>query len=453
MSYVTLIPGILCAVVLFQGGLRSAFLNVLLPVMLLLPTNFFLQITHLPDLNFLDITLIVMGVWMLAMEMPAWKYTPLDLVVVLFVFTCGYSEFTIYGGWRVLALAVIEGLFTYMAAKLLLGDPEFRLAVMRRFMILVALASLIGTIEYFLKVNPYRSFWSGFYPGQWIGGATQVRWGFGRMAGPYFQSEFAGIIILTALMFSLWEARWRVKPPRGGRLPKLPTAARYARLLVLALATALFMTQARGPWIGSIIAVMVAWVGLAKLPARRGALLLFALAVASVPIYQFTTEYTSGKRTDYGSERETAQYRAELLSNYIPIAQAGGLWGYGRQFAAVGGQDSIDNEYLFVWIVQGSVGAATFVILVAAAFRAFLRLGLRGNTIRERHLGFTLLGILLGVGFTVSTVWLGAQSFEVVFLLVGLSQVVQPEPLPRLTGAARLSAAAPVLAPVIRVYT
>ncbi len=448
MSYITLLPGIICVLVLLRGGLRSAFLNVLLPVLLLLPTNFFLQITHLPDLNFLDITLLVMGMWMLVMEMPDWKYTALDLVVLVFIFTCGYSEYTIYGGWRVLALAVIEGLFTYMAVKLLLGDPQLRTAAMRRFVILVAIASLIGAVEYFLKVNPYRLFWSRFYPDQWIGEATQVRWGFGRMAGPYYQSEFAGMIILTALLFSVWEARWRSSLNQL-QLPTLPTAMKYARLLLLTLAASLFMTQARGPWIGSVIGMLVAWVGLAKQPARRGVFLLVVVAIASVPIYQFTTEYASGKRTDYGSERETAQYRAELLSNYIPVAQEGGLWGYGRQFAAVGGQNSIDNEYLFIWIVQGSVGAATFVILVITAIKSFLRLGLRGPTMRERHLGFTLLGILLGLGFTVSTVWLGAQSFEIFFFLLGLSEVIRPEPqafaLPRLTGLPT--------GPVIRVYT
>jgi hypothetical protein len=449
MSYITLLPGIICFLVLLRGGLRSAFLNVFLPVLLLLPTNFFLQITHLPDLNFLDITLLVMGAWMLVMEMPGWKYTAVDLVVLVFIFTCGYSEYTIYGGWRVLALAVIEGLFTYMAVKLLLGDPQMRTAAMRRFVILVSLASVIGAAEYFLKINPYRLFFGRFYPDQWIGEATQVRWGFGRMAGPYYQSEFAGMIILTALLLSVWEARWRSSPNRL-KLPTLPAAAvKYPRLLLLTLAASLFMTQARGPWIGSMIGILVAWVGLARQPARRGVFLLAAVAIASVPVYQFTVDYTSGKRTDYGSERETAQYRAQLLSNYIPVAQEGGLWGYGRQFAAVGGQDSIDNEYLFVWIVQGSVGAGAFVILVITAIKSFLWLGLRGPTTRERHLGFTLLGILLGLGFTVSTVWLGAQSFEIFFFLLGLSQVIRPEPqalaLPRLTGLPT--------GPVIRVYT
>jgi len=52
--------------------------------------------------------------------------------------------------------------------------------------------------------------------------------------------------------------------------------------------------------------------------------------------------------------------------------------------------------------------------------------GLRTHSARDRHLLFSLLGVLLGMAFTLTTVWLGAQSFELLFLLVGWSQVIRP---------------------------
>jgi hypothetical protein len=41
---------------------------------------------------------------------------------------------------------------------------------------------------------------------------------------------------------------------------------------------------------------------------------------------------------------------------------------------------------------------------------------------RERHFATTLLGIFLGLTFTLTTVYLGSQSYELMFLVMGWSQ-------------------------------
>jgi hypothetical protein len=431
MPYITLIPGIVCILVMFRSGTRSAFLNVLLPVLLLFPTNFFLMITHLPNLTFVDVTLLVLGLGLAAMDLPRWKFSRMDLYVVLFIFSCGYSEWVHYAAWRAGALAVMEGLVPYMAAKLLLGEPRMAIETIKRFVILVAIASLVGMYEFLFKRNPYSYVWSHFYPGQWGFAGTQIRWGFGRMSGPYTQSELAGIIIMAALLLALWLMRWTPKgtwfgdpasTAGGVRDRKLPRA----KMVMLLLALSLYMTQARGPWIGTMVALAVASIGRAQRPGRRAIILLTFFVVVGIPAYQFGKDYLSGPRTDYGSEKETAQYRAELIDNYIPLAESGGAWGLGRMVPIVHGQTSIDNEYLFVWLVQGYVGLATFLLIVIEAAVAFSRTGTRAAAARDRQLLFGLLGILLGMAFILTTVWLGAQSFELLFLLAGWSQVIQP---------------------------
>jgi hypothetical protein len=431
MPYITLIPGIVCIFVLLRSGTRSAFLNVALPVLLLFPTNFYLIITHLPNLTFVDVTLLVLGLGLIAMDLGRWKFSRMDLYVVLFIFSCGYSEWVHYAAWRAGALAVMEGLVPYMAAKLLLGQPRMTIETVKRFVLLVAAASVVGMYEFVFKRNPYSYFWSHFYPGQWGYASTQIRWGFGRISGPYTQSELAGTILMAAFLLALWLMRW---PPRGrwfGRPDPLPGAVADSQLprtktVMLLVALSLYMTQARGPWIGTMVALAVASIGRARRPMRRAVILVTFFVVVGIPAYQFGKDYLSGPRTDYGSEKETAQYRAELIDNYIPLAEGGGAWGLGRMVPIVGGQTSIDNEYLFIWLVQGYIGLTTFLLILIEAAVAFWRAGMKAPSERDRQLLFGLLGILLGMAFIVTTVWLGAQSFELFFLLAGWSQVIRP---------------------------
>jgi hypothetical protein len=419
MPYVTLIPGLLCIAAILKWGTHRAFLNVVLPALLLLPCNFFLEITHLPHLDFLDVTLLPLGFAMLVMNIPEWRFSLTDLLVLVFVFSCGYSEWTHFGFWRTGALAIIEGLFPYMAGKLLMVQPGMGLRTTRRFIVLLAFSALFAMPEFFFRKNPYDSFWIRFYPGQWGDAETQIRWTFGRMAGPFVQSEFAGMILFTGVLLALWFLRWHGRDRDGRRVSP--------KLVLVILVLGFLMTLARGPWIGSLLALAIASIGLAQRPARRAAIVVGLLIVVGIPTYEFAQNYSGGPRTDYGSERETAQYRAELIDNYIPLAESGGPWGYGRSIPIVAGQGSIDNEYLFVWLVQGYVGLVSLLLLLLGGSFILIRRGLKTDIAEERHFLFTLLAILLGIAFTVTTVWLGGQSFELLFLLLGWTQAVRSE--------------------------
>jgi cell division protein FtsW (lipid II flippase) len=186
------------------------------------------------------------------------------------------------------------------------------------------------------------------------------------------------------------------------------------------------MTQARGPWIGAVVGFGIASVGRARFPLRR-ALLLGVLGITvGIPAYLAVKQYTSGPRTDFGSEKETAQYRAELIDNYVPVAEAGGAWGWGRSFPIIGGQLSIDNDFLLVWLVQGSVGIGSLLLLYFESAVKFFRVGLKTRSFQDRYLVFSLLGILVSMAVTLGTVALFAQAYQLLFLLFGWSQAIRP---------------------------
>jgi hypothetical protein len=196
------------------------------------------------------------------------------------------------------------------------------------------------------------------------------------------------------------------------------------RLLIAVLAITLFMTQARGPWIGTILALSIASIGLAKKPGRRALLVLTLAVLVGVPGYLMLKEYSSGRRTDYGSEKETAQYRQQLMDNYIPLVQQGGMWGWGVNFPRLGGQTSIDNEYLLVSIIQGYAGLTGFVLLLLETVGHLIKTGFAVTSKRDRHFVFSLLGIVLGFAFILATVYLGLQTYPLFFLMIGWSQAV-----------------------------
>ena len=221
----------------------------------------------------------------------------------------------------------------------------------------------------------------------------------------------------------MWLRNQNYQLPDGRKIPVISPLK--LKLILLSLAGALYMTLSRGPWIGAIISLCIASIGKAKKPLRR-AIIVFGLILAiGIPAYLAGKDYVSGPRTDYGSERETAQYRAQLIDNYIPIAKLGGPWGWGYGFPIISGQTSIDNQYLFIWIIQGYIGLFAFCVLLVESMISFMWLGIKAKSVPDRYFVFTLLGIVLGQAFTIATVYLDAQPRVLFFLLVGWSQAIR----------------------------
>jgi len=453
MELITLIPAIACIYVIFRRGTYAAFLYVFLPVLLLLPTYFWFALRPLPSINFVDAALLPLGAGMLLFDVSRWKFTRTDLWMLVFLFTSGYAEYrmglTTNSAFSYFA-ALVTGLIPYMAGKLLIEQTGSRVKVFKIFVWCLTISSFVSSYEYFFKRNPYGSFWNHFYPTQWSTWVTQVRWGFGRVAGPYSQSELAGMIVLTAWLMSLWLGRNNFQENEARTPP--PTLLKHGRWHIWILFVALFMTQARGPWIGALLGVSVAAIGMARRPLRRAIIVGSLVFLIGAPLYIYGKDYLSGPRRNYGSEKETAQYRAELLDNYIPLAKKGGPWGWGLEFPKIGGQDSVDNEYLLAWIIQGYVGATALILLMLETVGRLVVQTVRARTVRDRHFVLTLLGIVVAIAFTLSTVFLGSQSYELLFLLIGWSQAVQPREKMEPVREARLNEAASE-AGLMRVYS
>jgi hypothetical protein len=423
MSLIVFLAGILGLSALARGGTRFAFLAVLLPVILLLPADFNTRLPHLPPLSFEDTALFALGVGMLFMDLPRWRFSRMDMWIALFVFSAAYCQRLPWGPSGAILFAMtqtLECLVPYAAGRLLIERPGMRVETIHVVVLVTAVASIIAIPQFVLKWNIFIHFWSHFFPGQFYD-FPQVRHGFGRVEGPYGVAESCGMIMLMVLPLAVW-------------LNKIGYAGRplrYGKIIVAILAFTCLTTQSRGPWMGVIVALAVASIGSARRPLRR-AILVFGLGLlVGVPtVYVLGKDYVEADPNDhtvhYGDEAQTAQYRMQMIQEYIPIAQSGGAWGWGSSFPVLQGAYSIDNEFLLIWLTQGYVGAITLILIFVEATIAFAWRGMVARTFQDRYLSFSLLGVLLGLAVCLGTVWLSSQCYMLFFLIIGWSHAVRP---------------------------
>lgn len=453
MPLIVFVPGVLCTIALLRWSAQQALINVCLPTLLLCPTYYYWNASWFPEVDMGMAVFMPIAAALFLLYLRRWKLGRADLWLFGYIFSSAFAEYHsghVSGVKFRLFNLFFTALVPYMAGKLLI-EPNKPVAVARRIVALLILVCLFSIPQFFININLFSRTWERFFPGQWPRLIPEIRWHFVRVAGPYHAPELAGMVFLAGIMLALWLWKWNADEPVSPGFPRLRLKLAIPVALVV-LTVTLLMTESRGPWLGVLAAMVVASIGRARNVARRASFIVPLLLIALIFGYMFARQYSNGRRIDYGSTRETAQYRRELLQNYLPVAQAGGAWGWGQFFPVIDRQTSIDNQFLLVFLMQGYVGATSFLLLVFEGCYAFARLGFRASTPSRRHFGFTMLGILIGWSITLLTVYLGAQTFQMFFLLIGWSQA---SPILRRTSLASEldQRQAPKAVPAIRVYT
>ena len=166
------------------------------------------------------------------------------------------------------------------------------------------------------------------------------------------------MILFTALVLTLWLAHEHEWEPKFKLWETHPF--KKSTVIAWAIGFTMLMTQARGPWLGALMAIPLAMVGRARNVLKRFVTVSLVLAMLGAIGYLGIKKYAETNNPT-SSEQETAQYRQHLLENYIPVAIKGGAWGYGGDFPRAPGQNSVDNEYLFCRI-DARLGGAGVVL-------------------------------------------------------------------------------------------
>ena len=455
MAAIILIPALACWAVLAMGSARKALLWVYLPALLLLPQYYILRLPHLPPISFADAAILPLGIAMVLTEMRRWRWAWMDLWVLLFAVCAGLSEALstelANGDWTQLfspnfavsqrlgtniadgGLMFVAGVLTmvlpYMAGKLLIEREHdvMRKKLVARIVVLLSVVAGLSTYDFLTG----RSLWQklakpflGAYQSEaW---KPQMRWGFGRIEGPYGQAILAGMIFLIGLVYCLWlrnaDRNWGSRRLIHG----LPFTVRG--LALGAIVAGLLMTQSRGPWIGVGLALIFALLT-RYLPVAK-AVIAFAIvcAVFAAGAFYYANQYTE-KATRRAStiEQQNAIYRRQLLTSYIPMVMERKAFGWGiTTVPVVNGQASIDNEYLTLAVTEGFTGLAVFLAILAGSAAKLLRMISQPIASEDRMLAFAHMAVLIGLMTTLSTVYLGEQVVMLFFLIAGWVQAMRP---------------------------
>ena len=427
MQTIVLLPAIFCVFSLFYSSVSKTFQNVFLPILLMLPTYYFWKAPALPPIDMNEAVLIPLAIGICLRHLKDWQISPMDLWMTVFVFTTCYADalkhrdtastFQLFAG-------LLTAFVSYLAGKLLIERQGQRVATVKRIVFCLFLASLFSEYEYRMGRNPYQIVMDRLLPEEQFGWKTQIRWGFGRVAGPFGQSELAGMMLLAGLVLALWLSYYNLWEPKFRYAPWLPFSK--GRTITFVLGLTLILTQARGPWLGTLFAIPIAFIGRSRRVLRSTILVVAFGTIFGATLYLGMKAYTDAPTTT--NEQENATYRAHLVENYMPVVEEGGLWGWGTDFPIRKGQTSIDNQYLFVAVTQGWVGFGAFCLICLRSITNFVSAILGSTNKMDRYFSFSLLGIFLGLMFTIVTVFLGNQSYLMFFLLVGWSEAMRIRP-------------------------
>jgi hypothetical protein len=454
MDLIILLPAIACWIALAKGPIRRALLNVYLPAVLLLPQYYFLRFPHLPPLTFADAAILPLGAALWVTEMRSWRFDWMDVWVLLLAVSAGLSEgmsaALADGTWKDLfsvntpalegnlangGLQLFQGIcamvLPYMLGKLLIerqgaeGQPA-RKRVIRRMVVLLAIVAGISVVDFLAGKSIWQMVFRHFFAGQQTVWPVQVRWGFGRAAGPFAHAILAGMIFLMGLIYCLW---LRAFAPKWGTRKIFSGLPLTVRGLVLgAMIGGLLMTQSRGPWIGvglALVFALLMW----KLPLGKATLaFVLVLTVFSIAAYYYGKRYTDVDINHARSEEQrNAIYRRELIRTFVPIIKERKAFGWGiTTLPTVNGQHSIDNEYLLLAATQGLTGLGLFLLILLGSVTRLYRLARRPLGTEDRALVFAHLTVLMGLMTALTTVYLGEQALLLLFFIVGWIHGMKP---------------------------
>lgn len=426
MGIIVILPGLLALYWAWKYSAARAFIDVYLPVLLLLPEYYRWILPALPDPTFSQAAVLPITAVFLPSALRIWKFSLMDFLIFGFAMSVAVSEFENAGfkeAQNLMFDMVASVVLPYVLAKGLIEPNGLRVAFARRFVILIFAVSVISLYEFRFGRTPWQIFLNPFFPGQADGWITTFRYGFARVAGPYGHAILCGLILVIGYRIQRWLEWSNNWAPRFKFLPWLNVSK--ARLITIGILVGIAMTLVRGPWLGAFAGAIVAGIGRAQ--NRKRALLVVAASVVLVGIpaaawfYSYASVGRLGAKT---ASQESAAYRKELLDKYVDVALRKSALGWGRNtWPKVPGMPSIDNYYLLLALMHGFVADGFLLAIIFGMFVRLIRFEMRKQAPPSRNsLGFTLAAIYLGIAVTIATVYMGLTVTPIFAVLTGWSE-------------------------------
>lgn len=432
---VILLPALIAMAMLNSMSAARVATRVYIPCLMLVPVYL---AKSFGGLFVSDTTLVV--VMLACIGVVRWSstlsFTFLDLCVFLYAFSTFYADAHLHSlniAFYALCGNLVTCFFPYWLARTLIEQTGSRREFAKSLVFCLAIVGLLSLYEYRMERNLFDEM-AGKITGQISSWGRQTRWGFARIAGPYGHAIVAGMMFSTGALLQLWLSG--TKSWEGSRALRYFRTSRRAKVVTVGVCLGLFLTQSRGPWLGFAFGLIIASVGFAKNKRRAATVaiigLIVAISVTTVVLDQYTAKgYTNTTTGDL--DKQNAEYRRNLFAVYSPLIEIGGFWGWGTPnlvyrgvIGWVRGQTSIDNEYIRLAMQQGYFGVGLLITMLLTSIYRMIRLCATLRSRQDVLFAYCMLGSLLAVAFTISTVALVDPMLQVTFLLFGWTQSIRP---------------------------
>lgn len=430
MSLLLLIPGFISLFLVLRGRAETAFLSVFLPCLLLLPEEYVLRVPHLPPFSPVDLTVVPLGVLGFYRLIGKGSVALMDILVVFFALSVGLSEIlheqVTNDGIFSAINAFLTMVLPYMVGRQLI-EPDLRIATVRRFVILVLLDVAPGLFEWRMGLSLHGMIGSRVFGLGSIDEHVQMRSGHGRLVAAFSDAEIAGIVFGMTFCLNAWLLylrRVRATIDLGKRLTTLEKYHVPELLLLLSV----WLTQSRGPQMALAAGFLILQIPRFKNTRLMTFVVIALLFAAYMGESAYFKSYTNVDYWNAGSEQQqSAVYRRVMNEIYAPIAEAGGWTGWSTGGTPhIGGQTSIDNQYLLVHLAWGRLAYIFYVLIVWENIRVLLVRSWQFKAMQDRAFAFSMLAAMTILWFTLTTVYLGGQLPHISFLLLGWIQSMVP---------------------------
>jgi hypothetical protein len=430
MSAIFLLPGLISLFFVIRGRIETAFLSVYLPCLLLLPDGYACRLPHMPPISAAQAALIPIGAVALYRLVLSGLPSLMDVLMVLFVVSITATEVLrelVMNDGLLSAINTFISIFLAYVVGRKIIEPSLRFVTVRRFVILILLLGPLGLFEWRMGVSLYGLIGQKIFNLATVQAGIQIRSGRGRMSASFNDAELAGIVFAMTAALNAWLV-YLHKKSSAVNLGKLLSWLEKYHIPGLLLLLYIYLTQSRGPMLAVGVAYVILQISRFKNKKAASIVVAIVLAVGAIAAYQYFSHYTNIDPTGIANEQQgSALYRRQMNELYQPLVKEGGLLGWGfLNHPVIPGMFSIDNEFLLIHLCYGASGYILFVLIAAETFRGLIMRSWKLQAPEDQAFAITLVAAMAAFWISIATVYMGEQTPQIAFLLIGWVQSVRP---------------------------
>jgi hypothetical protein len=333
----------------------------------------------------------------------------------------------------------------YLMGKYIITSRRMDVATAKMFVLTFLIFFPLFLYEAKFWVSPIFKILSPLFPDSFSG--VSIRYGLARTVGTFEHPILACIMIIAVYRLHRWlswAGEW--KTAQAGWLGKIqgwlkPFPFTFEVQISIILVIMALMTISRGPWIGGLAAGVLVAAGNFKNRKRALAIVCLVFVLGGVGGKLALDAYiTPGEGQEIALEAQTMLYRKVMVERYTEFLVEKMWTGWGlTTVPTIKGMESIDNAFFLMALQHGVIAPLLFVLIFLYAIVSQVLSGLKAPP-GQAPLGFTFAGIYLMCFVAFASVYMGAQTEPLLFLLLGWGQGYQERKPEAGPGAAPLAA-------------